>query len=364
MTGKRPRILGLAVHPPQLAATRLRVTEYFEYFEDGGFSCGLWTFLSGKDLPRWYGASTLGRLRVVVRAMLRVPRAVALIRAADVVVVQRECIPFGPPWLEWIASRWARLVWDVDDFVWRSYESPTAGVVTRWLRTSEKKHERICGWADDVWAGSAAIAEWAATRNSRIEYVPTTVRVPERRPSRLRSATAVWIGSHSTTQFLEQILPTVARCEGLQEVRAVGATFSAEWPAKVKEMPWSTEVERDAVETGMIGLYPVDRANVYAEGKCGLKAILYMAHGLPSVVTPTGPNAAIVRDGVDGLHAESDDDWGEAIDRLLADDELWERCSAAGYERASREYSLQTWGPRLLERVRDLASTPMTCDAR
>lgn len=350
-----PVVACLAVHPPSLAATRLRLVQFFDALETGGLAPTLWTFLSDDDLPAWYGRTTWGRLGVIAKALVKIPRAVALVARADVVVVQRECVPFGPPALEWLASRLSTLVWDVDDFVWRAYTSPTAGRVTRLLRTSERKHASIARWAAEVWAGSEAIAEWAADRNAATTIVPTVVPMGER-PGNVRDRVAVWVGSHSTTPFLEGLLPALVGVSGLRGVVVVGGRpLRDSSGVRVDERPWSEETEAEVCRSARVGLYPVDVSNPYAEGKCGLKAVLYMSHGLPCVVTPTRPNRAIVRDGVDGLYATTPDEWRTAVERLLTDDDLWERCSAAGFERAKSHFSSEVWGPILADRLRRLA---------
>src|SRR5437870_3517480 len=73
-------VLGMAVHPSRLAATRLRLTQYFDYIQEDGTGCVLWTFLADEHLPAWYGPSTFRRTLVLLRAALRLPRAVLLIR--------------------------------------------------------------------------------------------------------------------------------------------------------------------------------------------------------------------------------------------------------------------------------------------
>lgn len=359
MTRSRRVLLGMAVHPPQLAATRLRLTQYFPYFEEAGFDCQLWTFLSDRDLKRWHGSSTLARIAVTLRALLRVPRALMMLRRSDVIVVQRECLPFGPPVIEWFAARSGVLIWDVDDFIWERYVSPTAGRWTTWLRTSEKKNDRICRWATECWAGSDAIVGWMRHRTDAVHLVPSVIAVPENRPVlRGRDSTAVWVGSHSTAAFLDQVMPALSKCENLDAVVVVGGNLADRWPVVVSERQWSEEMEQLVCASARVGLYPVDRSNVYAEGKCGLKAVVYMAHGLPCVVTPTSPNAAVVRHEIDGLHAKTLDEWTDAVERLLKDDLLWDRLSSAGYRRALDSYSLQTWGPRVAGRVRWNADQP------
>lgn len=354
MKRKRPVLLGMAVHPPRLPATRLRLAQYVPYFEQVGFDCALWTFLHDRDLVWWHGNSTLRRIAVMLKAMSRIPTAVVLILRADVVVVQRECLPFGPPVLEWLSARWNTLIWDVDDFIWEPYVSPTAGRWTLWLRTSEKKHDRICRMASECWAGSDAIAEWMRRRTDAVWLVPSVLEVPKRRAAlRDRTSTAAWVGSHSTVAFLDSVMPAVSRCRYLDKLIVVGGHMSYHGSTPVLEQEWSLQVERDICSSVRVGLYPVDRTNVYAEGKCGLKAVLYMAHGLPCVITPTRPNAAIIRHELEGLHAEGQDDWCAAVDRLLRDDELWERMSARAHQRALNSYSLETWGPRVANRLRD-----------
>jgi glycosyltransferase involved in cell wall biosynthesis len=125
-------------------------------------------------------------------------------------------------------------------------------------------------------------------------------------------------------------------------------------PLVARQLPWSADNERDALRAIRVGLYPIDRAHPMADGKCGLKAVLYMAHGIPPIVTPTPTNALIVRDGIDGLHADTAEQWVAAIERLLDDDELWSRCSLSAHARAKACYSTEVWGPQVAGLVREL----------
>jgi glycosyltransferase involved in cell wall biosynthesis len=105
-----------------------------------------------------------------------------------------------------------------------------------------------------------------------------------------------------------------------------------------------------------VGLYPIDTAHPLAHGKCGLKAVLYMAQGVPPVVTPTASNADIVRDGVDGLFADTPADWTAAVGKLLDDPELWERLSVASHARALADFSVTHWAPWVAAELRRLGS--------
>jgi glycosyltransferase involved in cell wall biosynthesis len=63
---------------------------------------------------------------------------------------------------------------------------------------------------------------------------------------------------------------------------------------------WSREKERELLAGGGLGIMPLeDDAN--SRGKCALKLIQYMAHGLVPVASDVGFNREVVRDGVDGF---------------------------------------------------------------
>jgi glycosyltransferase involved in cell wall biosynthesis len=348
-------VLVIAVHPATVAATRLRALQYEQHFIAEGLSLRMWSFFSAADLPRWFGASQLGRVQVVLRGLLRVPVALREIARADAVIVQREALPFGPPILEWLSARWRPLVWDVDDSVWVEYVSPTAGRIPRWLRAPADKYRRICGWASEVWPGSEVLAQWCRAHNDNVHVVPTVVPVPDSRPELPLDGTISWIGSHSTAEFLDDVLEALAEGGVRRRVVVVGGRPQLPAGLDVEVLPWSEQAEQRVLSATRVGLYPVDRTHPLAEGKCGLKAVLYMAHGIPPVITPTTTNAVVVRDGQEGFHAATSADWSDRVARLLDDQDLWLRMSVAAHQRARAQFSLETWGPRVAARLAALA---------
>lgn len=345
----------LSVHPASVAATRLRVLQYAPALQQQGISLAPWSFLAERDLRDWYGASHLRRALVVLRSLLRMPLAVRVIWQSDVVIVQREALPLGPPFLELLAAALRPVVWDVDDAIWVDFVSPTAGRVPRWLRATGDKYRRICARADAVWAGSTVLADWCREHNPATAVVPTVVEVPQQRPSHGPGRVVTWIGSHSTGPFLDAVLPAMAAVSPPAVVTVLGAVpRTSPSGLQVDVRPWSLETERESLAEARVGLYPIDTGHPLAEGKCGLKAVLYMAQGVPPVVTPTTTNAAVVRDGVDGLFAETDEAWTSAVARLLDDDVLWERLSASAHARALADFSVARWAPQIAAELRRL----------
>lgn len=346
----RPLVLAMSVHPTRVAATRLRVAQHVPYLNDAGLDVRLWSFFREDDLTAWYGRRQHARLLVLIRALLRLPLVLRALRDVRLVIVQREALPLGPPVVELLAARGRRLVWDLDDAVWEQFDSPTAGRVPQWVRATGDKYRRICRRADEVWAGSEVLARWCREHNQNVQVVPTVVPVPPRQRA-AQQRTVAWIGSHSTGPFIEAVLPAVALVDPAPEILLVGAMLPSLSAVAAQVLPWSQQNEDETLAQARVGLYPVDRQHPLAEGKCGLKAILYMSHGIPSVITPTTTNALVVRDGVEGLYADTPAEWTAKVQRLLDDEDLWERMSEAAHQRARADFSLEVWGPRLAARL-------------
>jgi glycosyltransferase involved in cell wall biosynthesis len=85
-----------------------------------------------------------------------------------------------------------------------------------------------------------------------------------------------------------------------------------------------------------------------------LKALQYMALGIPPVVSPVGASAVIVRDGINGFHASSSDHWVNRLAVLLADPALRARLGAAARATVQDHYAAGVHAPRLAALLRQV----------
>ncbi len=112
-------------------------------------------------------------------------------------------------------------------------------------------------------------------------------------------------------------------------------------------VPWRPDAEIAHFQALDVGLYPLDDTP-WSRGKCGFKALQYLACGVPCVASPVGVLCDIVRPEETGLHADGPSAWVEACARLLTDPEARARMGRAGRALVKAEYSVDVAVPRLV----------------
>ena len=88
-----------------------------------------------------------------------------------------------------------------------------------------------------------------------------------------------------------------------------------------------------------IGLFPLfDVQDSCIRGF--LKALVYMSGEAAVIASPRGQIPELIQDGVNGMLANSTQEWVDKLERLITDHELRRRIAAAGLETVRRDYSL------------------------
>jgi glycosyltransferase involved in cell wall biosynthesis len=103
-----------------------------------------------------------------------------------------------------------------------------------------------------------------------------------------------------------------------------------------------------------IGIMPLDDSLI-SRGKCSFKMLLYMACGLPVVVSPFGMNREVLEKGEVGLAAISCDDWVDRLDSLLRRTDERRRMGHNGRAVVMDHYSIQRLASRLADTLLTVA---------
>jgi glycosyltransferase involved in cell wall biosynthesis len=187
--------------------------------------------------------------------------------------------------------------------------------------------------------------------------VDTTRFVPRSSPRPEGPLVIGWIGSPTTTQYLATLAGVLRQVAARHPfvLRVSGAAGPIEFDGvDVRRVPWSLDREVELFNTCDIGVYPLTDDD-WAQGKCGFKAIQFMASGVPVVASAVGVNREIIQDGVNGFLAAGPEEWVEKLQRLLVDPQLRARFAEAGRRTVDERYSLRVHAPRFAATLRDAA---------
>jgi glycosyltransferase involved in cell wall biosynthesis len=334
------KVLFLATNSPILeAGTRYRVAQYLNHVSAAGHHTTLHTFFPAQGGRSW---------KLTARGLLQRSSDIAQAHRYDLALVYRELLPHGINHAIPLVSAQVPYVFDFDDSVFLPTQKGWRALVS-----SPSSTAKLVAGAKVVFAGNTYLGDYARQFSDRVEVLPTVVDTsrycPITKPER-KVPLIGWIGSYTTAPYLDRLLPMLdALAKDVAfKLRIVGTPRPIRLQNVEVECPrWSAETEHSFFQDLDVGLYPLTD-DAWSRGKCGFKAIQYMACEVPSVVSPVGVVQEIVRDGRDGLWASSLDQWREALIRLLRDPDLRVTLGRSGRTRIESDYSLRAMAPRFL----------------
>ncbi len=312
----------------------------------------------------------------LVKGSLRQVKYLFDIKSYDAVLVYREVMLWGRPWIEnHIVKRGVPLIFDFDDAIWLTVKSQTGiSPSIKNILKPKNKFDDIIKLSSHVIAGNEYLARHARLLNKNVSVLPTVVDIDHYRPfslSREHHGNFIvgWIGSGSTSEYLRllnnvwhefkfssmrmikdpnKIIPNNI------ELHVIGAVYDSQ-DIKVRNIKWSLNTELEEMSRFDIGIMPLPD-DEWTRGKCGLKALEYMAMGIPCIVSPVGVNAEIIQDGINGFIAIDEKEWIAKMNLLIEDPELREKLGNAGRKTVETRYSVKLWASKYLNIINKYAT--------
>jgi glycosyltransferase involved in cell wall biosynthesis len=256
------------------------------------------------------------------------------------VIVQRKLL--DPSHASVLRRKARRIFFDVDDAVMVQRRK-----ISRWSQfLKNRRYRATIAAADHVVAGNEYLAGQIRGMGRSVTVLPTVVD-PDHYKVKAHAATdspaLVWIGSRSTLPYLQQWMPAIEaaakQVPGLRLITVANDTVRSD-VVTIEHIFWDEKTEADSLAAGDIGIAPTP-VDQWSVGKSGFKIIQYMATGLPVIASPVGANSQIVRDGVTGILATSQERWTDAIVRLARDVEIIRQMGDAAVADVTSLYTLQ-----------------------
>lgn len=346
------KVLFLVPYPlDEAPSQRFRFEQYFQFLSQNGIQYSVQSFLSKENGQLFFRPGYLtAKTWVLLSGMFKRLISLSTVAKYDFIFIHREVTPLGPPVFEWVLAKVfrKRIIYDFDDAIWltdRDHES--------WILRSLKwrsKVESICRWSFKVSCGNEYLCDFAREFNNQVVLNPTTIDTQNRHnPDLFELSPTIgtkivigWTGSHSTLKYLKEIESVLQKVEVEFPNIQIQVIADQKPSLNLKSLvyvPWREKTEIQDLVKFDIGIMPLPD-HEWAKGKCGFKALQYMALRIPAIASPVGVNTMIIDDGVSGFLCTSAEQWGHALSTLIRDNISRTRMGEHGRKKVIDRYSV------------------------
>jgi len=349
------KVLFWVPYPTEGPSNRYRVEQYLPYLSREGIEYSLHSFWNKSVYKYLYRKGIYAR-KIFYFIIGLARRIFDLIRmdSFDIVFIHRESWPLGFIIFEKIILfRKKPIIFDFDDAIFLTNVSKANNFIERFK--NPQKIFKIISLSNHVIAGNRYLADFALKFNKNVTIVPSAIDTencfPKKDVKQFKHELVVgWIGSVTTAEFLkpmDNVFKKLSEKYKYLTFKIVGTDFYGENLNNLIFKRWSLNEEQADLQNFDIGIMPMPD-NAWTRGKCGFKAILYMAVGIPVVCSPVGVNREIINDGINGFFAETDNGWIEKLSLLIEDAGLRNKIGLAGRKTIEEKYSIKVNAPKFI----------------
>ena len=344
------KVFALTRLPRGCASSRYRAYQYIEPLKKHGIDLVVkstypsWIYeMRKRSEPRSW---LLDGLTVAISLFRDIAYLISAARA-DIVFIVRDAAPFSLTLLlRLLRKKGKPIIFDFDDAVY---------LKARHIRN-------YVNVANVVFAGNSELANWAGKANKSTIVIPTVIDVSRYHTQNCHKNSDSrfvigWIGSPSTATFLEIVRPGLQKLGSIVplELKLIGGSIPEIPGVNTKSIPWSEDTETDEIANFDVGISPLAE-DEFTRGKCGVKALQYMAAGVPVVASPVGVHKNIIKHGANGFLASSENDWFQYLQLLVQDTNLRVAIGQSARESVEKYYSLDIMSRRIANEMWKLIS--------
>ena len=344
------KILFIVPYPVRQAPSqRFRFEQYLPLLTDHSNQIQIRPFLQTKNWKLFYKKGhTLRKTFFLIRGFIDRLLSLFTVSAYDLIFIHREATPIGPPFFEWFVARVfkKKIIYDFDDALWITDRKDEPKAI-RWLKW-RSKIKFVCRWSHVVSCGNAYLKSYASMYNSSVVVNPTTIDTQQINEEIIKKdhtkITIGWTGTHSTLKYLHEKEPVLLQIQ--KKYPTIEFVFISDIKPEFDGVrftfkQWNLENEIDDLVSIDIGTMPLPD-DAWTRGKCGFKALQFMALGIPCVVSPVGVNSKIVDHGVNGFLATSDAEWITSLSYLIENKSLRNSMGVSGQEKIHSHFSVSS----------------------
>lgn len=353
------KILFLVPYPTAGPSNRYRVEQYLPYLKEEGFDYALRPFLSDRGYQIFYKQGHFIEKAVILflSSLKRIIDSAKICRY-DAVFVHIESFPIGPPLLEELTHRLKKsLIFDFEDAIYLPPSSSKSALLN-FLKFRDKFY-RVVKLSKSVIVCNEYLKGKLIDLNNNITVIPTSIDTERFKPRKSitdnTNLTIGWIGSPTTSEYLKGLKDVFERlaCARNFTLKLIGGKQDIKFnKVNLISHRWSLATEVEDFQSLDIGVYPLPD-DEYGWAKTPFKTIQYMSVGVPLVASKVGGNRHIIKDGINGFLASSNQEWFDKLLLLIDNAQLRYKIGYEGRKTVEEGYSLKINAPRFLKVIKE-----------
>ncbi len=318
------KILILSPYPEGFAAgQRLKYEQYFSSWEKDGYELEKSSFFDKSTWDiLWEKGFILKKAIGALAGFIRRLNDIKKLQECEIIYIFMWATPIGFPLYEWILLQSGKkIIYDFDDAVFSSSDYISlfkGGLKSRYL--IKNSHQIILS--------SPFLQDHCIKSNkySKVQYIPCSLnldRFKQKKAEWSEKFVLGWTGTFSSKPYLDSIRNVFYEASKYLNIKIILIT-NFDYSLKgldYEVIRWNESNEITDLHKIDIGLYPLIKTD-WALGKGGLKALQYMAVGIPAIATDFGTVKDFIIDENNGFLVSSDEEWVQAIKSIAENPKL------------------------------------------
>lgn len=357
------KILFITPYPRNVAPSqRLKFEQYYSAIEKAGYEISTESFIDSEFWKFIYlEGNWIKKILKTIKGYIGRFILLFKLNRYDVIYIHLWYTPYGPPVFErlvtWIHKR---VIYDIDDMVFLGHSS-SANRLLMFMK-GKNKMISLMKKSNHVITCTPHLDAFVRKFNSNTTDISSTINtetyIPINSYTNDGTLTIGWSGSHSTSKYvylLKEVLLDLSKNHRFKLLVIGDSTFSIDG-LDCEAINWVKKTEVKDLQRIDIGIYPLPNEE-WVLGKSGLKALQYMALGIPTIATSIGANHRVIEDGVSGTLVDTESDWKKALEKYILNPELRRIHGVKARERVQVLYSINANEPVYLEVINNVINS-------
>jgi len=328
------------------AGQRLKYEQHFDTFRKNNFLIEIKPFINhqmwnilytkGHYIEKFFG---------MISGYIKRFFTIFLLFKYDIVYVFMWITPYGPGWFERIYRFFSKkIIYDIEDnilIVRKNEINPTSRF------KSVGKILYLIKYADQIITSAPSLNERckAISLKNNCTYICASINmkryIPNIEYNNDNILTLGWTGTFSSQLYLKIVEPTLKELAKIRKfkLRIIGNFDYHIDGVDYEIIQWSKSSEIEDLTKIDIGFYPLNMDTEWVSGKSGLKALQYMALGIPTIATDIGNVSSIINHMDNGMLVKSNEEWLQSFIKLIDYPNLRKKLGVAGRKTVIDNYS-------------------------